>query len=131
MTWQWRIMQNLKRNWLVNSKFDMRKLANFDWSTFFDGLFLTKIYNIWPKKVQRSYVWWHWTLMQNLKENWLMLSKMTWRIWQISAHRLKNSSFILESKMVEINKNKNPKQADQPDAVLRLYFTLKINEQYN
>ena len=44
----------------------------------------------WPKyimfelkKVQRSYVWWHWRLMQNLKENWLVLSKMTWEIWQV------------------------------------------------
>ena len=35
---------------------------------------------LWPKyifqlrKVQRSYVWWHWRLMQNLKEKWLVLS---------------------------------------------------------
>ena len=29
-----------------------------------------------PKKVQRSYVWWHWRLAQNLKGNWLALSKM-------------------------------------------------------
>ena len=44
---------------------------------------LTKLY-VWVKKnVQRSYVWWHWRLMQNLKENWLVLSKMTWGIWQI------------------------------------------------
>ena len=27
-------------------------------------------------------------------------------------HRLKNSDFILESKMVELNKNKNSKQPD-------------------
>ena len=52
----------------------------------------------WPKymfelkKVQRSYVWWHWILMQNVKEKWLVLSKR--RIWQILAHhRLKNSYF--------------------------------------
>ena len=32
-------------------------------------------------------------------------------------HRLKNSDFILESKMVELNQNKNSKQPDQPDAV--------------
>ena len=44
----------------------------------------------WPKyimfelkKVQRSHVWLHWRLMENLKANWLELSKMTWRIWQI------------------------------------------------
>ena len=32
-------------------------------------------------------------------------------------HRLKNSNFILESKMAELNKNKNSKQPDRPDAV--------------
>ena len=49
----------------------------------FNGLLLTKVYNVWAKKVQKSYVWWHWRLMQNLIENWLMLSKMTCGIWQI------------------------------------------------
>ena len=32
-------------------------------------------------------------------------------------HRLKNSDFILESKMKELNQNKNSKQPDRPDAV--------------
>ena len=32
-------------------------------------------------------------------------------------HRLKNSEFILESKMAELNQNKNSKQPDGPDAV--------------
>ena len=32
-------------------------------------------------------------------------------------HRLKNSDFILESRMPELNQNKNSKQADRPDAV--------------
>ena len=35
------------------------------------------------KKVQRSYFSSYWRLMQHWKENWLVLSKMTWRIWQI------------------------------------------------
>ena len=43
-------------------------------------------------------------------------------------HRLKNSDFILESKMVELNQNKNSEQPGQPNAVLKLYFTLEINE---
>ena len=46
----------------------------------FNELLLTKVYNVWAKKVQKSYVWWHWTLMKNLKENWLVLSKMIWGI---------------------------------------------------
>ena len=32
-------------------------------------------------------------------------------------HRLKNSDFILESKMAELNQNKNSKQPDGPDTV--------------
>ena len=43
-------------------------------------------------------------------------------------HRLKNSDFILESKMVELNQNKNSKQQDKLYAVRSLCFTLEINE---
>ena len=43
-------------------------------------------------------------------------------------HMLKNSDFILESKMVELNQNKNSEQLDQPDAVRKLNFILKIND---
>ena len=38
-------------------------------------------------------------------------------------HWLKNSDFILESKMAELNQNKNSKQLDRPDALRKLYFT--------
>ena len=65
---------------------------------------------------------------KNLKENWPVLSKMTWRIWQIFVHRLKNSDFILESKMAELNKNKNSKEPDRSGTVWKNYFALKINE---
>ena len=41
----------------------------------FNGIFSTKVYNFWAKQVQRGYFWWHWRLIQNLKENWLVLSK--------------------------------------------------------
>ena len=63
-----------------------------------------------------------------MRENWNVLSKTTWRIWQISAQKLKNSDFILESKMAELNQNQNSKQPDRPDVVWKLNFTLKINE---
>ena len=46
-------------------------------------------------------------------------------------HRLKNNDFILESKMMELNQNKNSKQPDQSDAVWKAYFTLEINEEHN
>ena len=60
--------------------------------------------------------------MQNLKENWLVLSKMTWRIRQIFTPRLKNSGFFLESKIAELNQNQNWKQPDGPDTVWKLYL---------
>ena len=43
-------------------------------------------------------------------------------------HRLKNSNFILENKMAELNQNKSSKQADRSDPMWELYFTLEINE---
>ena len=43
-------------------------------------------------------------------------------------HRLKNSDFILENKIVELKQNKNSKQPDLPDVVGKLYFTLKTIE---
>ena len=43
-------------------------------------------------------------------------------------HRLKNSDFILESKMAELNQNKSSKQLDRPDAVRKFCFTLEMNE---
>ena len=48
-------------------------------------------------------------------------------IWQIFTGS-KNSDFILESKMAELNQNKNSKQPHQPDVVWKLFFTLEINE---
>ena len=43
-------------------------------------------------------------------------------------HSLKNSDFILESKVAELNQNKNSTQIDLSDAVIKLYFSLEINE---
>ena len=45
-----------------------------------------------------------------------------------NVHRLKNSDFILESKIMEVNQNKNKKETDWPDEVWKFYFTLEINE---
>ena len=127
-------MEKLKRNWLLvqNWHGEFNKYwpehSKISQICTLMGCFWPKCIMFELKKEQRSYVWWHWRLMQNLTENWLVLSEMTWRIWQIFVPRLKNSDFILESKMEELNQNKNSKQPDQPDAVWKLYFTLKINE---
>ena len=120
-----RMMQNWKRNWLFVSKLTWRILTRALKSLkhlHFNGIFLIKVYNVWAKQVQKSYVWWHWRLMQNVKENWLVLSKMAWRIWQILVSRLKNSDFILENKIAELNQNQNSKHTDQPNAVWKHIF---------
>ena len=128
MSWEWRMMQNLKRTWLVNSKLTWeiwwiltQALENLKISTLM-GCFWPKYIIFELKKVQRSYVWLHWRLTQNLKESWLVLSKMTWRIWQIFVHKVKNRDFILESEIAKLDQNKNSKQPDWPDAIWKLYF---------
>ena len=79
------MMKNLKRNWLVVSKLTWgiwriltRALENLK-NLHFNGLLLTKVYNVWAKKVQRSYVWLHSRLIQGLKENWLVFPKIDMR----------------------------------------------------
>ena len=78
-------MENLKRNWLVVSKLtweiwrvltrELKSLKNVN----FNGLLLTKSYNIWAKKVQRSYVWLHLRLIESLKKKWLVIPRTVMR----------------------------------------------------
>ena len=88
VSWHWRFMQNLKENWLVACKMT-ENFVNFHASSqksenlHFDELFLSKAYKVLDEKLQKSYVWWHWRVMQSLKKNWLLVPKMTRRIWSI------------------------------------------------
>ena len=58
-------------------------------NVYFDKLLLLKVYKISAKKVQRSYASWPWRVMQNLKKNRLLISKMT-RISVILIRALKS-----------------------------------------
>ena len=72
MSWKWRIMQKLKRNWLVVLKLTrgtsqiltlaLKSLKNL----CFNWLLVTKVYIVWVTKVQRSYFSRHWRDMQIL-----------------------------------------------------------------
>ena len=81
-------MQNLKKNWSVVSKMT-RIWWNLTWAIktlknlHFHLFLLCKVFNVWPKKVQRRYLSWHWKVIHNFKKNLLVVSKMTWGIWQI------------------------------------------------
>ena len=37
---------------------------------------------------------WQWRMMQNLKRNWLVISKLTWGIWRILTRTLGNKKKI-------------------------------------
>ena len=96
VSWYQRVVQNLKKNlffvskmtriwWILIRALKSLKHLHFDWSL------LCKVYNVWPEKVQRSYISWHWRAMQNLKKNWLVVWKMTWGIWQIFIRTLESA----------------------------------------
>ena len=95
VSWYWRVMQKLKKNrfvvskitkiwWILIRAFKSLQNLHFDWPLS------CKVCNVWPKKVQRSYLSWHWIVMQNLKKNWLVVWKMTWEIWQIFIRTLES-----------------------------------------
>ena len=42
----------------------------------FNVLLLSKVYIVWAKKVQRSYLSWNWREIQNLERNQLVISKL-------------------------------------------------------
>ena len=56
----------------------------------FDGLLLSKLCTVSAKKVQKSYLLWHWRVIQSLKKNSLFVWKMTWEIWRILTRPVKN-----------------------------------------
>ena len=97
VSWQWRMMQNLKRNWLVSSKWTWGIQGNLTWALknlknfHFNGLLLTKVCNVWAWNVQRSYVWWHWRLMQNSKETDLCFQQRHEKSDKFSPEHLKVS----------------------------------------
>ena len=119
---KWRRIYLSVQNWHETKQSKISKLCTLM------GCFWPKYIMFELKKIYRSYPWCCWRLIQNLKENWFVLSKMTRRIWQIFVYKLKNSNFILESKMAELNQNKDSKQQDQPDTLWKLYFTLERDE---
>ena len=72
ISWPGRLMQNLKKNWSVVSKitriwWNLTQALKSLQTLHFYLFLLWKVFNVWPKKVQRSYLSWQWRVMQNLK----------------------------------------------------------------
>ena len=51
---------------------------------------MCEVFNIWLKRIQRSYLSWKWRVMQNLKKNWLVVRQMTWVIWKIFTRAIES-----------------------------------------
>ena len=96
VSWQWRVIQKFKRNWLVvlkltwNSQILTRALEKCKKCFCFNWLLVTKVYIVWATRVQRSYLSWHWGVMQILKKDWPVVWKKTWEIWQIFTRALES-----------------------------------------
>ena len=104
---------------------------HFFWIMHFDELLLWKSYKVLVKKVQKSYLSWHWRVMQSLKKNWLVVSNVTWGIWCIFTKPLK-SLFIglflskvykVQTKKVQKYKSSKPQKYIQATKIQRSYLS--------
>ena len=133
VSWQWRMIKNLKRNARVRSKMTwgilriltaaLQNLKNLH----FNGLLLTKVYIVWAKKSTGE------LYLMALKIDAKFGGKLNCAFKNdmrnlANFHRLKNIGFILESKTAGLNQNKNSKQPYRLDAVCKRYATSEINE---
>ena len=58
---------------------------------------LSKVCEVCAKKIQRSYLLWHWTVMQNLKNPDLVVSKMAWGIgWTFTIRAPKSLKLYID-----------------------------------
>ena len=93
-----------KWNLTCGLKNDIRNLANFhaniskSGNLGFDWSRLSKAYKYLDEKVQKSYAWLHWRVIQSLNKKWLLVPKMTWGIWRIltwAVQSLKISTLLV------------------------------------
>ena len=77
-------------------KNDMTNLVNFNVSSgksenlHFDVLLLSIAYKVSAKKVQKSYLSWHWKVIQTLNKNSFFVWEKTWEIWWILTRAVEN-----------------------------------------
>ena len=89
VSWQWIMIQNLKRNWLVNSKLTwgiwwiLTQALENPKNLHFNRLLLTKVCNAWAKKSIEELCLMALKLMQNLKETGLCFLKFSFTGWKI------------------------------------------------
>ena len=91
VSWKWRMIQKMKRNWLVLLKLtrtSQNLTRALEKSNFFlkNWLLVTKVYIVSAAKVQGSYLSWHWGVMQILKKHWPVVWKKLGSSLQCSVH---------------------------------------------
>ena len=67
----WKIWEELTCRFKIDIRNLMnltRELESLEIYTLMGCFWPKFIYNVWTKNVQRGYFWWHWILIQNLKE---------------------------------------------------------------
>ena len=92
----WTLMQNLKKNWSVSKMtriwwiltWALKSLKNLHFHWFL----LCKAFNVWPKKVQRSYLSWHWKVWRKTD---LLFGKWNEEYGKFSPEHLKVSKLGL------------------------------------
>ena len=77
---KWKLTRDLKNDKEFD-EFSCKQLKV--WKFAVDWFLFSKAYKTLDEKLQKSYLSWHWSVMENLKKNWLLVSKMTWQISQI------------------------------------------------
>ena len=82
VSWYWKVMQNLKENWLM-----AWKMTQGIWLIFMQA---TESLQISAKKVQKSYLSWHWRLIKTLKKNSFFVWNMTWESSWILSWAVEN-----------------------------------------
>ena len=91
LSWNWRVMQNLKKNWLAVWKMTLG-ICKFSPEQFK----VSKLGFWWDPSIQSRKslihrgVMCHDIMMQNLKKNWLVISKLTWAIWWVLPRALES-----------------------------------------
>ena len=92
------VSHDTEKGWKLNCgfKYDLKNLVKFHTATQKSEIF-TSMGSFWRKyikfelkKIQRSYLSWHWTVMQNLNKPDLVVSKIAWGIGLTSIRALKS-----------------------------------------
>ena len=92
VSWHWRVMQS----WRKTDSWFQKQTWRIWWvlmQAVASVLLLSIACKVSAKKVQKSYLLWHWRVIQTLKKNWLFAWKMAWGIWWILSGKSENLHF--------------------------------------